>query len=233
MAGTLPPLTGFERANLEIEGDSGKIECWFNPKDYTILKTNTWTVDPVVGSALPTAQFGGGRPRTLTLDLLFDATDSDELDVRAVTDRLFKMMEIDKALGSGRGKNSGRPPMVTFSWGSTVTFKAVAESLSVQYLLFRPNGTPIRAQTKLSLTQVDKAMDKSSGRGGGRGTNPTTRAIPGIGSHTVRDGDSLASIAFEHYRDPTRWRPIAEANGIDDPLRLRRGATLAIPRLTE
>jgi nucleoid-associated protein YgaU len=114
-----------------------------------------------------------------------------------------------------------------------VTFKAVADSLSVQYTLFRADGSPVRAMAKVSLIQVEKAMDKSSGRGTPRSTNPTTRATPGLGSHTIRDGDSLASIAFLHYRDPTRWRAIAEANGIDDPLRLRRGTSLSIPRIEE
>jgi nucleoid-associated protein YgaU len=47
----------------------------------------------------------------------------------------------------------------------------------------------------------------------------------------VRDGDSLPSIAFAAYGDPTQWRAIAEANEIDDPLRLPRGRALAIPRL--
>jgi hypothetical protein len=231
MPRTLPPPSGFKRATLEIEGGA-QIECWFNPKEYTIQKQNQWKIDPVVGTALPTAQFSGGQPRKLTLDLLFDASDSS-LDVRSVTDTLFKAMEINQALGSGRGKNSGRPPMITFSWGSTVMFKAVADSLSVQYMLFRPDGSPIRAQAKLSLIQVEKAKDKSSSGGGGKGGNPTTRALPGSGAHLVHDGDTLPSIAFAHYRDPTRWRSIAEANGIDDPLRLRRGATLAIPRLEE
>src|SRR5262249_13132252 len=153
-----------------------KLECWFNPKEYTIQKQNQWKVDPVVGTALPTAQFGGGQPRKLSLDLLFDASDSD-LDVSSVTDRLFKMMEVNKARGSGGGKNSGRPPMVTFTWGGTVTFKAVADSLSVQYTLFRPDGSPIRAQAKLSLIQVEKAQDKSGGKGNNpKGPNPTTRA---------------------------------------------------------
>jgi hypothetical protein len=229
MARRLPPPSGFKRATLDVEG-GGQLECWFNPKEYTIQKQNQWKVDPVVGTALPTAQFSGGQPRKLTLDLLFDASDST-LDVRSVTDTLFKAMEINPALGSGRGKNSGRPPTITFNWGSTVMFKAVADSLSVQYMLFRPDGSPIRAQAKLSLIQVEKARDKSGKGGGGRDVNPTTRALPGSGSHLVRDGDSLPSIAFAHYRDPTRWRPIAEMNEIDDPLRLRRGATLVIPRL--
>jgi len=228
-----PPPTGFEKANLEIEGDGDPIDCWFNPKEYTIAKANQWKVDPVTGTALPTAQFSGGQPRKLSLQLMFDATDSDDLDVGDVTARLFKAMEVSSALGSGSGRNSGRPPMITFNWGSTVTFKAVADNLSVQYTLFDSDGTPLRAQAQLSLIQAERAMDKSSQHGASHPQNPTTRAEIGLGSHTVRDGDSLASISYQHYRDPTKWRAIAEANGIDDPLHLRRGSVLSIPRIED
>ena len=47
----------------------------------------------------------------------------------------------------------------------------------------------------------------------------------------VRDGDSLKSIAHRNYGDPNRWRLIAESNGIDNPLHLRRGTPLNLPRL--
>ena len=71
----------------------------------------------------------------------------------------------------------------------------------------------------MSLMQAEKAQDGSSGAGGTPGGgNPTTRGIDAISSHVVRDGDSLPSIAFAAYGDPTLWRTIAEANGIDDPL---------------
>jgi len=224
--------TGFAKAKLEIEGD-GELHCWFNPKDYTIAKSNGWDAKPSTGVALPTPQFKGGQPRKITLQLLFDGTDSTDpkLDVRAVTARLFKAMEVSQGLASSRGRNTARPPTITFNWGSVVTFKAVAESLSVQYTLFDPNGTPRRAQAQLSLMQFERAMDNSSEQGSSQPQNPTTRANVGLGSHTVRDGDSLASIAYEHYRDPTRWRAIAEANGIDDPLSLKRGSVLSIPRI--
>ena len=49
--------------------------------------------------------------------------------------------------------------------------------------------------------------------------------------HLVKDGDSLPSIAYRAYGDATRWRTIADANDIDDPLRLRRGTALTVPRL--
>ena len=89
----LPPLTGFELANLEIEGDE-RARLLVQPQGVHDREVNQWKVDPVVGTALPTAQFGGGQPRKLTLELLFDATDSDDLDVRDVTARLFKAMEV-------------------------------------------------------------------------------------------------------------------------------------------
>ena len=222
------PPTGFERAILEIEGESDPLRCWFNPKEYSVSKSNGWESDPVTGKDLPPLQFTGGQPRELSLELLFDASDSESLDVGEATDRLLKMMEVG---GGGTGTNSGRPPMVTFTWGKAGTFKAVVTQLSIQFTLFRPDGKPIRATAKLSLKQAEKAQDGSARPGGTRGgRNPTTRGLPALRSHIVRDGDSLQSIAYSVYGDATAWRLIAEENGIDDPLSLRRGTSLAIPR---
>jgi hypothetical protein len=221
--------SGFQKACLEIEGGT-KIDCWFNPKEYSIQKANNWEVKPVVGTDLPKAQFGGGNARELSLDLLFAA--APDSDVAGVTDQLFKMMDVSPALASGKTKNSARPPTVTFGWGGNRTFAAVARSLSVQYTMFRPDGLPIRAQAKLTLVQVAAAVGASpAGAAKKESQNPTTRAIAGIGSRVVQDGDSLQSIAYAAYGDATRWRVVAEANGIDDPTRLRRGAALTIPRL--
>lgn len=220
-------MSGFQRAFLEIEG-AEPIHCWFNPKEYSITQSNTWKMDQVVGAEVPTAQFGGGQGQELTLDLLFDSSDNPGQDVRAVTARLFEMMDITQELSSSY-PCKGRPPRVTFRWGSTLTFKAVARQLSVQFTLFRADGSPIRAQARLGLVQVRLPGESA---GGAPPQNPTTRAVAGTGSRLVRDGDSLQSIANAAYGEPTRWREIARANEIDDPLRLRNGMTLSLPTPT-
>ncbi len=46
-------------------------------------------------------------------------------------------------------------------------------------------------------------------------------------------GDSLSSVAFAEYGDPTRWRALAAFNDIDDPMRLRTGTVLLLPSLEE
>jgi nucleoid-associated protein YgaU len=223
---TYQKANNYEQATIEIEGGA-KISCWFNPKEYSITKTNEYKGDRVVGAALPKVQFTGGHAREMSLDLLFDASDSATLDVVGVTNQLFEMMEPDKKLAGG-GKNKARPPWVTFSWGKVISFKAAVKSLAVQFVLFRADGTPIRATAKLSLTQVEQLVTMKGGAGTAR-QNPTTTGVAGLGSHVIRQGDSLQSIAFSAYGDPNRWRGIAEANGIDDPLRLARGQILSLP----
>jgi Contractile injection system tube protein/LysM domain len=228
----MPPLpghaqpVGFEPAYLKVEGGE-KIECLFNPKEYSITKASQWPKKQNA-SAIPNLQYGGGEPCKLSLDLFFDATDKADGDVRKITDKLFGLLEANKIYNKEKKK---RPPSVEFCWGRTWTFPAVIESLTVGYSLFKPDGTPIRASAKLSLTQVEKAVAKPTSGSAKKGQNPTTRGMADLRSHTVRDGDSLPSISFASYGDPTLWRTIAEANGVDDPLALRRGRILAVPQV--
>jgi nucleoid-associated protein YgaU len=218
--------SSFQKARLEIEG-SGPIPCLFNPKDFTITKNNSWEAKATPGATAGKPQFGGGQPQELQLQLLFDASLlGDGAAVRDATERLFKMMDATQGQGAGTGgkKNTKRPPKLTFVWGRFISFAAFAKSLKVQYQLFAPDGQPLRADVTLSLVQADA--------GPAKGQNPTTRADDGsLGGHVVREGDSLPTIAHRAYGDATRWRAIAEANGIDDPMVLRRGTTLALPRL--
>lgn len=206
---------GFQKAKLEIEsGDS--IECAFNPQNYTVSKTNIWTYKPTQGKDLPDAEFGGGLPMTYKLSLLLDTSlEGPDKSVKDDANKLMKAMHGD---GSA-------PKFITFSWGSVKLPKAAPMSLSIQYAMFHPNGEPMRAFVELELAQAEATTPA------GQAQNPTTLGTPGLRAHIVQDGDSLHSIAYSSYGDATEWRLIAEANGIDDPLRLRRGTPLTIPRL--
>jgi Contractile injection system tube protein/LysM domain len=221
----MPIPSGFQKAKLEVEGGD-TIECAFNPSSYTVSKTNVWNYKPSTGVDLPDGEFGGGLPRRTNLSLLLDVSllGTDQ-SVKDTANKLLKMME-----AGGGGGGGSAPPKVTFRWGSVDLPKSVPVSLTIQYILFHPNGEPIRATVDLELAQAEKAST-ASGSPGNQAQNPTTRAERGLRVHRVRDGDSLTSIAYDAYGDPTRWRTIAEANGIDDPMRLRRGRELNIPRL--
>ena len=218
---------GFQRAKLSIENGE-TIEVLFNPTEYTITKTNTWNFKQVKGKSLPPASFGGGNPREISLSLMLDVGLLKGKSVLDITNKLFKMMDVPS--GAGSGSASASPAFVTFQWGAVDTFKAACTSLTVAYQLFKPNGVPIRADVKLQLKQAAEASSASSGSAN-EPQNPTTRGHQGLGIHTVQDGDTLPSIAYRAYGDATRWRAIAESNGVDNPFHLRRGAALMLPEL--
>jgi hypothetical protein len=224
-----PDAGKLEMAYLEIEGGT-KLYCWFNPKEYSITKTSTFNAKATAGKDFPQVQYGGGQPATLSVDLLFDAFKPQipAGNVVGIAAELMKLMQIKEGTGGGK---RGRPPHVQFIWGDSWTFLSFVESLTIQYLRFAPSGAPTRMMGKLKLKQAEKETLPTSAAGGSnpRGQNPTTVGLAGLASHVVRDGDTLQSIAFTHYRDPTRWRKIAEANDINDPMRLRRGQPLSIP----
>jgi hypothetical protein len=54
--------------------------------------------------------------------------------------------------------------------------------------------------------------------------------VRGAGSGERTVAESLYEIATTQYGNPGMWRLIAAANGIADPLGLRPGTTLRIPR---
>ena len=59
--------------------------------------------------------------------------------------------------------------------------------------------------------------------------NPTS-GTPNPGQiRRLESGQYLDTIAEDIYGDPSRWRTIADANGIDDPLALRPGQIVVIP----
>jgi nucleoid-associated protein YgaU len=210
---------GFTKAKLNIDGGA-TLECYFNPTEYSISKSNDWKYKTVTGTSFSPPEFGGGQPRQIELSLLFDQTFPPyTMPVRESTAALLDMMEVPS--GKTGGSPTAVPPFVTFEWGRLV-FKGACVSLSVTYKLFEANGDPLRADVKLTLKQAEEAQ---------QGQNPTTRASAGYGVHRVRDGDTLPSISYQAYGDATKWRLIAEANGVDNPLHLRRGTPLSLPRL--
>jgi hypothetical protein len=211
----MPIPQGFQRAKLVIDGGT-TIECAFNPQSYTISKRNVWTYKPTQGKDLPDPEFGGGMPMSYRLSLLLDVSlDGPDNSVKDQANKLMQAMH-----GGGTA-----PKFITFGWGSVKLPKAVPVSISIQYALFHPNGEPVRALVDLELSQAEQLTPA------GKAQNPTTRGTPGLRSHTVRAGDSLASVAYASYGDATLWRLVAEANGVDDPLALRRGTVLTIPRM--
>ncbi|MEU0885664.1 tail protein X [Lentzea sp. NPDC005914] len=211
------------KARLLIEGDEhNSIECMFNPAELTISKSNGWNAGEAPGQNAPELRFQAGQPATLTMSLTFDSTREGK-PVTKYTDKLLNVMKVDPNLsGADRGRNSARPPWVQFRWGDTSSFKAVVERLQIRFTYFAASGKPLRAKADLSLKQwKDEELLPLQ--------NPTS-STPALHTvHQLRLGETLDRLAARYYGDPARWRLIAEANEILDPLDLPDGTVVVIP----
>ncbi|WP_328940450.1 LysM peptidoglycan-binding domain-containing protein [Streptomyces sp. NBC_00250] len=228
--------SGLSRASLAIHqpptdlsssygGKLGEVKFEFNPDQLQLSRSAHWFTEQAVAydrGAPP--KFTGSEPAQLQLEVFLDRSgDPSSNDVQQQVELLLSCCEVTQQSIAAKAPS---PPWVQFSWGSfsTVQFVAYVTSVSATYTLFSPSGIPIRATCSLSLTEISSATKKQ---------NPTSGALSARRVHRTVAGDSLASLAWREYGDATRWRVIAEANRIDDPMRLRPGTELLLPSTTE
>jgi hypothetical protein len=213
-----------EKLKVQNLNTKAWITCMFNPTEYSISKTNNWKEDKQTGKNVPKFDYGGGGPKTLTMQLFFDCFEEKGKDISKELNELWKLALVDKSKRPPHDDKRARPPLCFVQWGQHWEFTAAVTSLKVRYSLFREDGRPVRATADVTFVEALDDKQKES-----RGTNPTSYAEPGHRRREVAPHDTLAWIAYEEYGDSALWRAIAEANQIDDPLGLKPGQLLAIP----
>ena len=120
-----------------------------------------------------------------------------------------------------------RLPILRFMWGFGAPLHNCLvnlEGVTVDYQRFDFTGTPVWAKLKLDLVEYSADLPF---------TNPTSGGRPGRTKHVVTQGENVMQIADRVYGSPRAWRLVAEANGIDDPLRIKPGRLLALPPADE
>ena len=203
----------------EEKGGGIQVACMFNPYEYTVSKTNTYREENQNRSDVPSFEFQKAGPQTLKLSLLFDTYEAGE-DVSLETNKLWKLME-SKTRREGNRDRKVPPPEVAFEWG-VFRFVAVITNMTQTFTLFLADGTPVRARVDVTFTQHKDLNDYPS-------QNPTSGGGDVERTWRVIAGDRLDLIAHEVYGDATRWRTIADYNGLKDPLNLQAGQQLIIP----
>lgn len=193
-------------------GDSA-FSVLFNPNTYSIGKTNQIAEAAIPGLNAPILQFVHGNARTLDMELFFDSYE-EGTDVTQETKKIYDLLEIDP--------DTHAPPICDLHWGS-LKFTGVLDHVSGKFTLFLSDGTPVRATLTVTFKEyidVDSLVRLKP-----------TRSADHRKTRVIKSGDRIDNIAHEEYGDPEQWRPIAEANNMDDPHQLMPGDVLIIPAL--
>jgi nucleoid-associated protein YgaU len=195
-----------------------EIAFQLNPKELTMAKTAKWeTKNQKKASSAPPASYQGPEPQKLTVEMYFDASLARDASVVQQVEDLFKATAPTE---KSKGTKTPSPPWVRFMWGGLSGFVGYITSVSAKYTLFAPSGMPIRAVCTVAMTELAAEQGRQ---------NPTSGGLQPRRLHVVREGDSLAGIAYREYGRSALWRALADVNGIDDPMRLRPGRSILLP----
>ncbi len=252
LGSALAALTSWTNPTTAITGDSlnsitsqaigmlgpfPSITFWVPPETMTVTKSAQWTVDPSpTASGSGPASWNGTNPTNLSFDFILDGANSDlnftettsstgqtlgngpaGQSVLPTAERLLSLCEVE-ALSELAG--FGSSPLVILVWGDFISSVSYVTDINLKFTRFNAGGQPIRAEGTIQLQQYpvyDALQNPTSG-----GEMPRKSAL-------VHEADTLAHIAYRSYRSPNRWRDVAMANDIDDPLRVYPGRKLLIP----
>lgn len=216
-----------KKAKIEVLDNNGKktneIEVLFNPSQYTLSESAGYNVTPVPTSDVPHVTFGGGNASVLNMELFFDTspvlttsilTNSKAEDVSKKVKDFESLVYIKGDLHS--------PPVVKFIWGS-LSFKGVVTDIKSTYTKFMESGMPVQARVEISMTSFYSASE-------------TKRKSPfespdRTKCRMIRDDCSIWDIARNEYGDASKWKVIAKANNIANPMEIPSGTILEVPAL--
>ena len=219
-------LATYSRSRDDVkEKIPGKVvPCWFNPEHYEVSQSNSYQLVYENGSDVPKMEFTGAGERTLTLSTLY--FDTYELpipmDVSLLTRWLWDFMKPSIEF-THENEDKLKPPPVIFRWG-LFQFYAVITMVKQKFTLFHSTGIPLRAEVTVEFKQhLRTEMHALFPQ------NPTSGGGPIERIWRVQAGDRLDLIADNVYNDSTKWRLIADRNGISNPLSIKAGDSLRIP----
>jgi hypothetical protein len=226
-----------EKAKVVIKSDkkpkdAKDIECMFNPTEYTLTQTVTVQRRPAPSTPGGVPSYGGTNSMKFAATLFFDEFSLPHGDI---TPKISRLLSWTMPIEDLRQENKPCPPLVGFQWGKNPqldNFRGFLTSVAITYQLFRRDGTPVRAEVRITIDGESLEFGASA-PATAAGQNPTSRATNTTRTHTLVEGESIHSVAYGELGKAAYWRAIADLNDIDDPLRVSAGTVLLIPSVSD
>lgn len=211
-----------------------KYTALLNPETYSFSFTTEVQEDQAQGTSSDDVKFIRSIPEDLDLEFLFDRTGvivhyGDDPN-SASDDKFYKdqgngiIDDLDafkKAVYEYNG-DTHKPNYLRIVWGA-LTFPCLLVSMDVEYKLFKPDGTPLRAVVK---AKFKKFIEKEQ-----RAREQNDQSPDLTHYRVVKAGDTLPLMTYRIYGDPKYYLEIARVNNISNFRKLTIGQELYFPPL--
>ena len=197
-----------------------KIDALINPESYTCTLPVKYVEAGSMGRSNASKAFKGMGPTSLSLSkIVVDGTGIVSLGTYADVDAYIEAFRNVACKYNG---NLHQVNYLKIVWGKLI-FTGVCTSFKVNYTMFKPDGTALRAVIDLTLqSSVDPKKESKDSQ----------RASPDL-THvrTVQAGDTLPLMTFRIYGDPSYYPEVARINGLKNMYALKPGDQIEFPPL--
>jgi hypothetical protein len=225
-SGSLERLVITAFSDAQYNQQAGRpFTVWINPASYTHDFTICYSDRQAQGSNGPSPIYNRVGQETISFDLLFDATGVIPPPIPGTpvpSDGVAGLIEAFVALVVTVKGTIHRPNYLKLSWAQ-LQFQCVLSKLNINYTLFKPNGTPIRA--KVGVTFLSFASEKQLAAEANKSSPDLTHLV------TVVAGDTLPALCHRIYGSSTYYLKVAAHNRLIDFRELKPGTRLVFPPL--
>lgn len=211
-----------------------KYTALLNPEKYSQTYKTEYKKEQASGNSATDPKFTRSLPSDLDFEFLFDRTGvlvhyGDDPEASS-DDTVYKdqgkgiiddIANFKKAVFDYNG-DKHKPNYLWISWGS-LTFQGILTELAIEYKLFRPDGTPIRATAKVKFISHVEAEKRAAGE---------NNQSPDLTHYRkVKGGDTLPLMTHRIYGDSKYYLEVAKANEMVNFRKLTAGQELFFPPL--
>lgn len=195
------------------------IGVMINPTKYTHKYTIKYNETNECGANGASPKFRKMAQEVVSFELVYDGTGAVSL---LETDVVSHIQDLKKTVYTFVG-NQHEPNYVQLLWG-TMIFNCRLTNMVVNYTLFKPSGTPLRARVNLDF--IGFTDEDTLAKLANRSSPDLTHIV------TVKSGDTLPLMCYRIYNNAGFYLKVAKENNLNDFRNIRPGQQLVFPPIS-
>lgn len=214
-------IVAYSDPEFNNEVDDGQFSTLLNPEKYTFHYKIEQNDDQAAGTSTVSPRFNKQLPETLELDFVFDRSGVIS-GYESTDDGIIDDIEKFKKVILNYDGENHKPNYLIISWGSLL-FKGSLTEMDIEFKIFKPDGTPIRALAKgkfQGFVEDNLRVAKENNQS----PDLTHQRI-------VKAGDTLPLMSYKIYGDSKYYIDVARINNITNFRKLKIGQKIFFPPL--
>ena len=213
-------VTGYKDDKFSKKVGDGEFDTLLNPEKYTLNYKVEYTEAQGQGTSATQPKFVRSLPEDFEIEFLFDRTGVILGQDNSSGDGIIDDIQKFKKIVFDYSGDEHKPNYVMIGWG-TLLFKGTLLEMSIEFKLFAPDGTPLRAVAK---TKFKGSIEDDLRVAKENNNSPDLTHI-----RTVKEGDTLPLMTYKIYGDSKYYLQVATVNGLSNFRKLKAGQEIKFP----